>query len=41
MEKYIVELTSKEQKELAQLALKGKITDREITHTQILLQAHE
>ena len=41
MEKYIVELTSAEQKELAQLVSKGKATARKITHARILLQANE
>ena len=41
MEKYVVELTSAEQKELAQLVSKGKATARKITHARILLQANE
>ncbi len=41
MEKYIVELTSAEQKELAQLVSKGKAAARKITHAWILLQANE
>ena len=41
MEKYIVELTSAEQKELAQLVSKGKAAARKITHARILLQANE
>lgn len=41
MEKYIVELTSAEQKELAQLVSKGKVAARKITHARILLQANE
>ena len=41
MEKYIVELTSQEQKELAQLVSKGKAAARKITHARILLQANE
>jgi len=41
MEKYIVELTSAEQKELAQLVSKGKAAARKITHGRILLQANE
>jgi transposase len=41
MEKYVVELTSEEQKELAQLASKGKAAARKITHARILLQANE
>ncbi len=41
MEKYIVELTSEERKELAQLVSKGKTAARKITHARILLQANE
>ena len=41
MEKYIVELTSEEQEELAQLVSKGKAAARKITHGRILLQANE
>jgi transposase len=41
MDKYIVELTSEEQKELAQLVSKGKAAARRITHARILLQANE
>ena len=41
MEKYIVELTSQEQKELTQLVSKGKAAARKITHARILLQANE
>jgi hypothetical protein len=41
MEKYIVELTSAEQKELAQLVSKGKAAARKITHARILLQANK
>ena len=41
MEKYIVELTSAEQKELTQLVSKGKAAARKITHARILLQANE
>jgi len=41
MEKYIVELTNAEQKELAQLVSKGKAAARKITHARILLQANE
>jgi transposase len=41
MEKYIVELTSQEQKELAQLVSKGKAAARKITHARVLLQANE
>jgi transposase len=40
MEKYIVELTSEEQKELAQLVSKGKAAARKITHARVLLQAN-
>lgn len=41
MEKYIVELTSSEQKDLTQLVSKGKAAARKITHARILLQANE
>ncbi len=41
MEKHVVELTSEEQKELAQLVSKGKAAARKITHARILLQANE
>ncbi len=41
MEKYVVELTSEEQNELAQLASKGKAAARKITHARVLLQANE
>ncbi len=41
MEKYVVELTSEEQEELAQLVSKGKAAARKITHARILLQANE
>jgi transposase len=41
MEKYVVELTIEEQKELAQLVSKGKAAARKITHARILLQANE
>lgn len=41
MEKYIVELTSEEQKELAKLVSKGKASARKFTHARILLQANE
>ena len=41
MEKYVVELTSEEQEELAQLASKGKAAARKITHARVLLQANE
>lgn len=39
MEKYIVELTSEERKELSELVSKGKAAARKITHAQILLQS--
>jgi hypothetical protein len=41
MEKYVVELTSEEQKQLAQLVSKGKAAARKITHARVLLQANE
>jgi transposase len=41
MEKYVVELTSEEQKQLAQLVSKGKTAVRKITHARVLLQANE
>lgn len=41
MEKYIVELTSKERKELSELVSKGKAAARKITHARVLLQANE
>jgi len=41
MEKYVVELTSQEQKELAQLVSRGKAAARKITHARVLLQANE
>jgi len=41
MEKYIVELTSEEQEELAQLVSRGKAAARKITHARVLLQANE
>jgi len=41
MEKYIVELTSEEQKELGQLVSKGKAAARKITRARVLLQANE
>ncbi len=40
MEKYIVELTSEEQKELGQLVSKGKAAARKITHARVLLQSN-
>ena len=39
MEKYIVELTSGERKELSELVSKGKAAARKITHARILLQS--
>jgi len=41
MEKYIVELTSEERKELSELVSKGKAAARKITHARVLLQANE
>ena len=41
MEKYVVELTSQEQKELALLVSKGKAAARKITDARILLPANE
>ena len=41
MEKYIVELTSEERKELSELVSKGKAAARKITHARVLLQADE
>lgn len=41
MEKYVVELTSEEQNELAQLVSKGKAAAQRITRARILLQANE
>jgi transposase len=41
MEKYIVELTSEEQNELAQLVSRGKAAARKITHARVLLQSNE
>jgi hypothetical protein len=41
MEKYIVELTSEERKELGELVSKGKAAARKITHARVLLQANE
>lgn len=41
MEKYIVELTSEERKQLRQLVSKGKTAARKITHARVLLQADE
>lgn len=39
MEKYIVELTSEERKELSELVSKGKTAARKITHARVLLQS--
>lgn len=39
MEKYIVQLTSEERKELSELASKGKTSARKITHARVLLQS--
>jgi len=39
MEKYIVELTSEERKELSELVSKGKAAARKITHARVLLQS--
>ena len=41
MKRYIVELTSEERNELAQLVSKGKAAARKITHARVLLQADE
>jgi transposase len=41
MEKYIVELTTEERKELSELVSKGKRAARKITHARVLLQANE
>lgn len=41
MEKYIVELTSEERKELNQIVSKGKTAAQKITHARVLLQADE
>ena len=41
MEKYIIELTSEERKELSELVSKGKAAARKITHARVLLQADE
>jgi len=41
MEKYIVELTSEERKELSELVSKGKAAARKITNARVLLQADE
>ena len=39
MEKYIVELTSEERKELTELVSKGKAAAKRITRARILLQS--
>ena len=39
MEKYIVELTNEERKELSELVSKGKAAARKITHARVLLQS--
>lgn len=39
MKKYIVELTSEEQKKLSELVSKGKAAARKITHARVLLQS--
>jgi transposase len=41
MKRYVVELTTEEQDELAQLVSKGKAAARKITHARVLLQANE
>jgi transposase len=41
MDKYIIELTSEERKELSELVSKGKAAVRKITHARVLLQANE
>jgi len=41
MDKYIVELTSEERRELSKLVSKGKAAARKITHARVLLQANE
>lgn len=41
MDKYIVELTNEERKELSKLVSKGKAAVRRITHARVLLQANE
>jgi transposase len=41
MEKYVVELTRQEQKELTELVSKGKAAARRITHARVLLQANQ
>ena len=41
MDKYVVELTSEERKELSELVSMGKAATRKITHARVLLQADE
>jgi transposase len=41
MDKYVVELTSEERKELSELVSMGKAAARKITHARVLLQADE
>jgi transposase len=41
MKRYVVELTTEEKDELAQLVSKGKAAARKITHARVLLQANE
>jgi transposase len=41
MKRYIVELTTQERNELAQLVSKGKAAARKITHARVLLEADE
>jgi len=41
MEKYIVELTSEERKELSELVSKGKAAARKVTNARVLLEADE
>ncbi len=41
MDKYVVELTSEERKELSELVSKGKAAARKIMHARVLLQADE
>jgi transposase len=41
MDKYIVELTSEERKQLSQLTSKGRASARRITRARVLLQADE
>lgn len=41
MDKYVIELTGEERKELSELVSKGKAAVRKITHARVLLQADE